>query len=94
MFGRHNNCNEFAKAVGHYVCSKILLFRAELKLRGYYLEHDFYLDRVIFTNMSHVYYLDQQFFFHNEACVLFGLSLVLSESRDDKIPNSRQGSVY
>ena len=59
VFGRHTNCNEFAKAVGHYVCSKILLFRAELKLRGYYLEHDFYLDRVIFTNMSHVYYLNQ-----------------------------------
>ena len=36
-----------------------LLFRAELKPRGYYLEHVFYLDHVILTNMSHVYYLDQ-----------------------------------
>ena len=36
-----------------------LLFSAELKPRGYYLEHVFYLDHVIFTNMSHVYYLDQ-----------------------------------
>ena len=36
-----------------------LLFSAELKPRCYYLEHVFYLDHVIFTNMSHVYYLDQ-----------------------------------
>ena len=36
-----------------------VLFRAELKPRGYYLEHVFYLEHVIFTNMSHVYYLDQ-----------------------------------
>ena len=36
-----------------------ILFRAELKPRGYYLEHVFYLEHVIFTNMSHVYYLDQ-----------------------------------
>ena len=36
-----------------------LLFSAELKPRGYYLEHVFYLDHVIFTDMSHVYYLDQ-----------------------------------
>ena len=33
-----------------------VLFRAELKPRGYYLEHVFYLDHVIFTNMTHVYY--------------------------------------
>ena len=32
--------------------------------------------------------------FHNEACVLFGLCWVLSEPCVDKIPNSRQGSVY
>ena len=38
---------------------EVLLFSAELKPRGYYLEHVFYLDHVIFTNMSHVYYLDQ-----------------------------------
>ena len=36
-----------------------LHFSSELKPRGYYLEHVFYLDHVIFTNMSHVYYLDQ-----------------------------------
>ena len=35
------------------------LFGAELKPRGHYLEHVFYLDHVILTNMSHVYYLDQ-----------------------------------
>ena len=32
----------------------ILLFSAELKPRGHYLEHVFYLDHVIFTNMSQV----------------------------------------
>ena len=36
-----------------------LIFSAELKPPGNYLEHGFYLDHVIFTNMSHVYYLDQ-----------------------------------
>ena len=36
----------------------LLLSGAELKPRGYYLEHVFYLD-VIFINMSHVVYLDQ-----------------------------------
>ena len=36
-----------------------LLFSAELKPRGYYLEHVFYLDHVIFTKTNHVYYLDQ-----------------------------------
>ena len=36
----------------------LLLFSAELKPCGYYLEHVFNLDHVIFTNMSHVYYLD------------------------------------
>ena len=32
----------------------LVLFRAELKPRGYYLEHVFYLEHVIFTNMSRV----------------------------------------
>ena len=36
-----------------------LLFGAELKPRGYYLEHVFYLDCAFPTNMSHEYYLDQ-----------------------------------
>ena len=36
-----------------------LLFSAELKPSDYYLEHVFYLDHGIFTNMSHVYCLDQ-----------------------------------
>ena len=39
-----------------------VLFSAELKPRGYYLELVFYLDHVIFSNMSHVYYLDQNIF--------------------------------
>ena len=57
-----------------------LLFSAELKPRGYYLEHFFYLDHVIFTNMSHVYYLDQSFFIMSHEyyldCVEFYLSHV------------------
>ena len=36
-----------------------VLFGAELKPRGYYLEHVFYLDCAFPTNMSHEYYLDQ-----------------------------------
>ena len=39
-----------------------VLFSAELKPRGYYLEHAFDLDCVIFSNISHVYYLDQYIF--------------------------------
>ena len=45
--------------LGSEVVFTQVLFRAELKPRGYYLEHAFYLEHVIFTIMSHVYYLDQ-----------------------------------
>ena len=47
-----------------------VLFSAELKPRGYYLEHVLYLDLVIFTYIRHVYYLTIDFY--NEPWVLFG----------------------
>ena len=53
--------NSFASLVQHEFCQSLpyLLISAEMNPRGYYLEDVFYLDHVIFTNMSHVYYLDQ-----------------------------------
>merc|ERR1712242_445238 len=60
-----------------------VLFSAELKPRGYYLEHVFYLDHVIFTNMSRVFYLDQYIFIMSHEyyldCVEFYLSHVLTK---------------
>ena len=60
-----------------------LLFSAELKPSGHYLEHVFNLDHAIFTNMSHVYNLDQEIFIMSHEyyleCVKFYLSHVLTK---------------
>ena len=46
---------EFCKAVASIIL--YVLLSTELKPRGDYLEHVFYLDHVNFTDMSHVYYV-------------------------------------
>ena len=51
---------QFCKAVASIIL--YVLLSTELKPRGDYLEHVFYLDHVIFTNMSHVYYMDKKIF--------------------------------
>ena len=56
---------------------KYVLFSAELKPRGYYLELVFYLDHVIFSNMSHVYYLDQNIFSSRPLAVLRTFSFLV-----------------
>ena len=71
-----------------------ILFSAELKPRGYYLDHVYYLDHGPSFHKYEPCILFGSIDFYNEPQVLFGLCLVLSEPCVDKIPNSRQGSVY
>ena len=62
---------------------EVVLFLAELKPCDYCLEHVFYLDFAIFSNMSHVHYLDQWIFIMIHVycldCVEFYLSHVLTK---------------
>ena len=52
-------CNGMGTKKTAYGKALHTLFSAELKPRGYYLEHIFKLDHVILTNLRHVYLLDQ-----------------------------------